>query len=120
MAKLIPLILLIVVVFMGCKEDPVGPNKPPTIGDSRCSIVQYTNGYFPTGLIYCKVSDPDGLDDIENAQWISKQTGGNDVFVSLYDDGTHGDITSDDGVYTTDWDQYSVAIWTVSSPKEIH
>ena len=118
MTKWIFVILFATTLIFGCgkESNPAAPeNQPPVISDTHCTIVMYTNGsdiwYGPTGLIYCKVTDPDGLDDIKDVQWVSDYEGGNAFFVSLYDDGTHGDITAGDGTFTLDCDQNPFQYW---------
>jgi hypothetical protein len=121
MVKYLLVVFLALALLMGCGgDDDGGPtqpqeNQPPEIGDTHSVFVLYTDGvdywYGPSGLIYCKVTDPDGLDDIKDVQWVSDIEGGNAKYADLYDDGTHGDITADDGTYSIDCDQYTVQYW---------
>ncbi|MCK4584377.1 hypothetical protein KAU13_03075 [candidate division WOR-3 bacterium] len=111
MIKWILIILLATVMFFGCgKESPSAPtpNQPPVITDTHCTIILYTSGYGPTGIIYCKVTDPDGLGDIDEVKWISDVQGYNPQITQLYDDGSHGDPTANDGTYSIDATNYTV------------
>jgi hypothetical protein len=119
MTKWIFILFLMVALIVGCGKDSDSPtepkeNEPPEIGDTHVSIVEYTGyGYGPTGIIYCKVTDPDGLGDIKECNWISDVEGYNAQINELYDDGTHGDITANDGTFSLDVDEYwsEVTFW---------
>ena len=101
MIKWILVILLATTMFFGCgKSSPAEPeNEPPEIEDTHVYLIFN----IPADKVLCEVSDPDGLGDIASVSFIMANPGYNDLIYDLYDDGTHGDITSGDGTYTYEW-----------------
>ena len=79
----------------------VTTNQAPFISDVQFtppSVIANGNDRF---RVQAQISDPDGLADIHQV-YIDCSTLGSGAQIYLYDDGTHGDLTAADGIYTRD------------------
>ena len=108
MKKLLVGIVIILAVTLGCTKSPTAPeNRPPVIENVHVYLVFN----LPADNVWCRVSDPDELDDITSVSFIMSNPGFNDLIYELYDDGSHGDISAGDGTYTYEWVEGVDARW---------
>lgn len=74
-------------------------NEPPQILEAKASPSSVPADNETEVLFTAEISDPQGLSDISSVKIDLSELDGDDV-QEMYDDGTSGDVTSSDGIYS--------------------